>query len=977
MSYKFTLMDVMLEAGAREYGSTPPDKSWEPSEKHKTEMEKLYKKQMHFYKRIDLSPAAKVLYAVAAVAVIAVTVLAVKPLREPVLSMFGANRLQGEVNTPETTDTGSDAVKQHTSETAVKETETEPKETVTEADTAEEDEKSYKNDIEKYLLLHFSDPETVTRTKRMKIFKELEFDGLLDEYVVYAARRLKNEKETEQLKNCAGMLIYSVAENDGGAYLYDPRSFESAKNDTDQEPGETYYIKWYANYIEELKKTASKLSKSTAMELNYLFYKLMNIAGFHGWQSQNTPSEAVAESLRSLFSVYNAVYGGIPMGGTSTEPVKEPYEPELAEKIKSFWGDEKREFVKSSLPLTKYKDKLKESIQTYTDLYVDDTKYFITVGEDVYLTAAKETDADADIYYFVQITKINEPDPTRTYIYGDAKVVHNGVEESFSYWFNDAYHGDYSYCNKGDFSLSEKIIIYRGEKSVIYAIDSMAGNDKHPSIAYTCCSSLRETTVGYIASHYFTETDETTRASLSYLLHECLSENGNEFGYSDLLGREKADELNRSFATGSVKERSAWAETITAALMEEAKNRYREDVEYFPGIYMLLSDLGFDGYKQGEPDIALRSRKAINDAMTLANAVLCGLGRYDETSVRYGDKELGNLAFPPAVAETVKNNGIEYWEGISTQAQGFKTAEEWKRYYKKILPADVVEGAIKNTGRFIIADGIVYTSNYGGENFYEIDILNVKKTGEKNGRVILATDVYIPSGMSRYSQEVTFEVIDDGGDIRITGGTFVDIFLKDGATGGKAALTVHELLRAQEILYDGNVNFTDFRWYDTKPYVIHNREELEEFYNNTSRDEPIPEVPDGMYPLYAYVGWSDISSWEWKLEELLPEGYYDIMITNNKNVIPMKYHYLLISANAKSKTTPAIGSADKLTVTDIYDNITVTSVSDEKITVSLDFVREENGARKNVTYTFDMEDISRSQLYLMVTGGTFVKEVLR
>lgn len=971
MSYKFTLKDVMLEAGAREYGSTPPDKSWEPSEKHKAEMEKLYKKQTPFYKRIDLSPAAKVLYAVAAVAVIAVTVLAVKPLREPVLSMFGANRLQGEVNTPKTTDTGSVLVKQNTSETTVKETETEPKETVTEADTAEEDEKSYKNDIEKYLLLHFSDPETVTRTKRMKIFKELEFDGLLDEYVVYAARRLKNEKETELLKNCAGMLIYSVAENDGGAYLYDPRSFESAKNDTEQEPGNTYYIKWYANYIEEMKKTASKLSKSTAMELNYLFYKLMNIAGFHGWQSQNTPSEAVAESLRSLFSVYNAVYGGIPMGGTSTEPVKEPYEPELAEKIKSFWGDEKREFVKSSLPLTKYKDKLKESIQTYTDLYVDDTKYFITVGEDVYLTAAKETDADADIYYFVQITKINEPDPTRTYIYGDAKVVHNGVEESFSYWFNDAYHVDYSYCNKGDFSLSEKIIIYRGEKSIEYAIDKIVPTSDMPSIAYTCCSSLKELTVGYVASHYFTETDENVKAALSALLQQCASR--DKYTYNDLLGKEKADEFSRGT---SVEMKSKWTEKFTEAVKDEVKNRYREEIrDFYPTIYMFLSDIDFDGYKAGEPDIALRSRKAINEAMTLANAVLCGLGRYDETSVRYSDKELGNLAFPPAVAETVKNNGIEYWEGISTQAQGFKTAEEWKRYYKKILPADVVEGAIKNTGRFIIADGIVYTSNYGGDSSYEIDILNVKKTGEKNGRTVLATDVYIPSGMSRYSQEVTFEVIDDGGDIRITGGTFIDIFLVDGITKGKAALTVYELLRAQEILYDGNMNFSDFKGYRDMTSLIHDQKEFEEFYE--TYDTPVPEVPEYMFPLYLYVGWSDTSSWKWTIEMILPEGYFDIMITNNKNVVPMRYAYPMITANTDTKTTPAIGSADKLTVTDIYDNITVTSVSDEKITVSLDFVREENGARKNVTYTFDMEDISRSQLYLMVTGGTFVKEVLR
>ena len=45
MSYKYTLKDVMLEAGVREYRQTKTDAGWTPSDKHKSDMEKLYKKQ--------------------------------------------------------------------------------------------------------------------------------------------------------------------------------------------------------------------------------------------------------------------------------------------------------------------------------------------------------------------------------------------------------------------------------------------------------------------------------------------------------------------------------------------------------------------------------------------------------------------------------------------------------------------------------------------------------------------------------------------------------------------------------------------------------------------------------------------------------------------------------------------------------------------------------------------------------------------
>lgn len=838
------------------------------------------------------------------------------------------------------------------------------------------------NDIDRFLL--GLSGRVLDDTEKEQLILDLEQKGRQDDYFTYCVLMLKDGKRDQELLNCAAHFINIFARYYPDLYMYNDTIMNNVitivgKPDPESDSYGTYYTDWYDCLIKKLDLYASMTTLESARELDY-FYKLMTLNGYTEWNHEKTPAQAVEESLRSLFEVYNAVYSGIPMPDTGIEPVSAPYEKELQEKIKNFWGDEERDFVKSSVTLSEYKKKLKNSTQSYIDLYVDDTKYFITVGESVYLTTAKDTDADADRYEFVEITKINEPEATMRSVYGDAKVLHNGAEESFHYSFYDAYQVSYSKCDKGRFALDERIIVFRGERSVVYAIDRIIETNSFPSVAYTCCSQLKETTVGYVASHYFEETDEKVRAALSALLNQCVNW-GGEFSCFDLLGREKvksfscAEDGTNIFNGNYVKERAAWIDKFTEAVKEEVKNRYREEIEdYFPTIYMFLSDIGFDGYKPGEPDLALRSRKVINEALTLANALLCGMGRYDETSVMYGDKELGNLEYPEAVAKIIENNGIEYWEGISTQAQGFKTADEWKQYYKKILPADVVDGAIRNTGRFIIADGIVYTSSRGGESMYGIDILNVKKTGEKNGHAILTADARIPLGMGHYNQEVTFEVVEENGGIRIVGGTFIDIFLKDGVTEGKAALTVYELIRAQEILYDGNINFTSFQGYENFIQVINDKSELEEYIKSVSIDEPVPDVPDELYPLYVYVGWSSLTSWEWTLEKMLPEGYYDIMITNNKNVVPMKYSYLLISANVDKKTTPVIGSADKITATDVYNSMKVLSRDGDKITVSLDFVREENGKSKNVTYTFELE--KNAGLYLMLTGGTFDSEVL-
>ena len=90
MSYKYTLKDVLLEAGVKEYYSIPEDKSWQRSEKHTKAMNKLFDKQLPLYKHIGSSPLYKGITIAAAAALIFGAAMAIKPIREPVTAFLGS-----------------------------------------------------------------------------------------------------------------------------------------------------------------------------------------------------------------------------------------------------------------------------------------------------------------------------------------------------------------------------------------------------------------------------------------------------------------------------------------------------------------------------------------------------------------------------------------------------------------------------------------------------------------------------------------------------------------------------------------------------------------------------------------------------------------------------------------------------------------------------------------------------------------------
>ena len=129
-------------------------------------------------------------------------------------------------------------------------------------------------------------------------------------------------------------------------------------------------------------------------------------------------------------------------------------------------------------------------------------------------------------------------------------------------------------------------------------------------------------------------------------------------------------------------------------------------------------------------------------------------------------------------------------------------------------------------------------------------------------------------------------------------------------------------------------------------------------------------------PLPAYIG---IYCGERLLGQYVDEETLGIMMSDGGPVTHVGYsidgdysvdkRVILISpAGAKARTVPVIGAAGSIDATDVRGALRELSSSDTSITVALDFVREENGEKRNVTYTFELTLAGKTA---RLTGGTF------
>ena len=171
-------------------------------------------------------------------------------------------------------------------------------------------------------------------------------------------------------------------------------------------------------------------------------YYLLKARGFSGWDQgyQKTADEGIENTLTTLFDLYNAVMAGVAPDWCTTVPVSS-LTGELEKTVKSFWGDEKRDFIRvMNLSAQDFKEKFANITNNVSaDLFFENTKYFIIHNNNVYLTKAKETDTDAHTYKFVEVIKKSETSSTMRTLYGYVKALKDGEEIQYYFDFYDAY----------------------------------------------------------------------------------------------------------------------------------------------------------------------------------------------------------------------------------------------------------------------------------------------------------------------------------------------------------------------------------------------------------------------------------------------------------------------------------------------------------------------------------------------------------
>lgn len=478
--------------------------------------------------------------------------------------------------------------------------------------------------------------------------------------------------------------------------------------------------------------------------------------------------------------------------------------------------------------------------------------------------------------------------------------------------------------------------------------------------AYSNLVYYRKTeTVEYCVKNYFSETDGDRRTVMSWLFYSAAQNSGA--GMSALVGRDTVRSLVSAGGSVSVTDSTVFANTQTIEPLiaryadiarKEAKNHYEDVMKYdFPCTYLLLNAMGFNDYKPGKPDIAFYARDAIRAAGELYLAVTDGFvpeALYDKTHPIESDAEREGLP------ERMRS---EYYEYIPLS--------DFYGYFDKYIDRRITEGSLCNNDWFNVIGDRVYMFCGGPQEIVSVHYRTAKLVEQNENTAKIAVDVSLPHGMLSYTRTMIFDIKEDEGGIRVTGGIFLERLLNhEYSKAGAVSYIIPTYLLMREAQY----KFCSY----TGGALYNSYDEVPEKFRNV--------LTSGFdYPLYYCTYY--YNSYELDRHTTKEAGEAIIKRTDvydGKALYPDK---------AKITHTPAFdyGFSDyerygftDITPFDVLLAMDVIGCSDEKIIFSLDFIKEENGRSENVTYTFEVIKTVNEYGYEFgkLVGGTFVTDVI-
>lgn len=478
-------------------------------------------------------------------------------------------------------------------------------------------------------------------------------------------------------------------------------------------------------------------------------------------------------------------------------------------------------------------------------------------------------------------------------------------------------------------------------------------------------------TVEYCVKNYFSETDGDRRTVMSWLFYRAAQNSGA--GMSALIGRDTVLSLVSAGGSVGVTDSTVFANTQTIEPLvaryadiarKEAKNHYEDVMKCdFPCTYLLLNAMGFNDYKPGKPDISFYARDAIRAAGELYLAVTDGFvpeALNDKTHPIESDAEREGLP------ERMRS---DYYEYIPLS--------DFYAYFDKYIDRRITEGSLCNNNWFNVIGDRVYMFCGGPQSILGVDYHTTKLVERNGNKATLTADVSLPDGMFSYKKELTFEVKEYEDGIRLSGGVFAEKFLSPCRISVSAVSTV---VSSYCVLREGQAEYNS-----TAGYLL----SFDGQYN--SLDEVPKEYRDIVRDGAEFPAWLTYDTDEKRVERFTTDEVY-AALTKKTDVFDRGVVY---PAYAKTRTLPAFehgysyaidnagGVAETfITSYDFLLAMKVIDISDDTLICALDFTREENGVKKDVTYTFEVqrnvpyETQYGEVLTDVLVGGTFVTDVI-
>ncbi len=804
-----------------------------------------------------------------------------------------------------------------------------------------------------------------------------------------AAKAAFDESAKTELKNNAAHFLYAVLlEDHAGDLLYygvKPVEFGFPKSEAE---GYTYLL-WLESYLEEAKKAAEGLSADCVQTRAYRTYSLLCASGYEFYTPGDTESRIVDIYERAL-TLYNAVWGGKPIIDGNTVKITKPYPAELQTAVKEYWGDTDRAFYTSETLDEETFRTLCSGLYApvLTDTLIAPTKYFIIVNGSVCMTAGDDNDDGDSPYYYASTKSYKEiPLGSRTAVYATFERTNGKTVFTDRFSSDSIQSGASLRLGFGTCALTDEFVLKRGDSATDSLIDLIAAggtfgsygiNSLEPLSAVLMTSSLNRV-LDYCIDRYQAESSDERKAAIGMVFYRIA-----EYEIRELASYEPLPDSLFEYGDGTristydnyrLTELADWLDRYTEAAETVAGGIYEDEFAgYYPYTYRLLHNLGFNGFNGKPKQTEDYARGLIKKLKLLYNAVKYGAGITDETSESYEVQGVPYDGYTGDIASAV----MKYYKGVEdlddycpvpflSQRDGLKTVEQWYSYFSDVLPRTDIETFIGGGNRlFMISDsGCIYTE-------YIMDqLLHPAEIFERTARVIEEKDGYTVIGFKVCRDDPSVETPEFTVNVRkgkdgyyIDGGSFIDVFIKTGISKGGVAEALSDILRAHAVIYNG--------LYDAGTISYLNNVFEMQIYN--SEDEAPRELkeayPNGVYPVYI-------------CSEFLSHNSSDKYVSNdiNKRMISdsdvfrfIVNYSLVIPSAVKVTNIPKACENGDYSIYNIEKALKNVSVKGDKMTVSLDFVRTENGKSASKTYTFEFEYIGGNAV---LTGGTFVTECLK